>query len=68
MPEIRILTTLVSKRDEFEAAITGYEARLSQARADLSHINAVISIFEASGDRDSTKAYTDIACFSVANL
>jgi hypothetical protein len=34
--------------------------RLEQARADLAHVNAVISIFEAAGDRDSTKAYVDI--------
>ncbi len=60
MVEIRTLTTLISKREEIERAIAGYEARLEQARADLSHINAVISIFEASGDRDSTTAYTDI--------
>ena len=26
----------------------------------LSHVNAVISIFEAAGDRDTTTAYTDI--------
>ena len=60
MTEIRTVTTLTSKRDEIESAITNYEARLAQARADMSHINAVISIFEASGDRDATKAYTDI--------
>ena len=60
MTEIRTLTTLTAKRDEIESAISNYEARLAQARADLSHINAVISIFEATGDRDATKAYTDI--------
>ena len=60
MAEIRTLTTLVAKRDEVEAAISNYEMRLAQARADLSHLNAVISIFEASGERDATKVYTDI--------
>src|SRR5579863_9038944 len=60
MAEIRTVTTLTAKRDEIEAAISNYEARLAQARADLAHVNAVISIFEASGDRDATKAYTDI--------
>ena len=60
MAEIRTVTTLTGKRVEIEAAIANYESRLAQARADLSHINAVISIFEASGDRDATKAYTDI--------
>jgi hypothetical protein len=60
MAEIRTVTTLTSKRDEIEAAIANYETRLAQARADLSHVNAVISIFEATGDRDETKVYTDI--------
>jgi hypothetical protein len=60
MTEIRTVTTLIAKRDEIERSIANYEARLEQARADLSHVNAVISIFEAAGDRDTTTAYTDI--------
>ncbi len=60
MAEIRTVTTLVAKRNEIEAAIAAYEKRLDQARADLSHINATISIFEASGDRELMTAYTDI--------
>ena len=60
MPEIRTVTTLIAKRDEIERVIAGYEARLEQAHADLAHVNAVISISEAAGDRDSTTAYTDI--------
>ena len=60
MAEIRTVTTLLAKRDEIERSIANYEARLEQARADLSHVNAVISIFEAAGDRDTTTAYTDI--------
>jgi len=35
-------------------------ASAKQACADRSHVNAVISIFEAAGDQDSTKAYVDI--------
>jgi predicted transcriptional regulator len=60
MAEVRTLTTLVAKREEIERAIANYEARLEQARADLAHVNAVTTIFEASGDRDSTTVYTDI--------
>jgi hypothetical protein len=60
MTEIRTVTTLIAKRDEIERSITNYEARLEQARLDLSHVNAVISIFETAGDRDTTTAYTDI--------
>src|SRR5579863_4381635 len=60
MAEIRTVITLSAKRDDIRAAISNYEARLAQARADLAHVNAVISIFEASAERDATKAYTDI--------
>lgn len=42
------------------ASIVNYEKRLAQARADLSHINAAISIFEASGDPKGFPAYVDI--------
>ena len=49
MPEIRTVTTLIGKRDEIEAAITNYERRLEQARVDLAHVNAVISIFRSGG-------------------
>lgn len=60
MAEIRTVTTLRSKRVEIEAAIVNYEARLTQARADLAHITAAIAIFEASGDHKAMQAYVDI--------
>jgi hypothetical protein len=60
MTEIRTVTTLIAKRDEIERSIANHEVRLEQTRADLSHVNAVISIFEAAGDLDTTTAYTDI--------
>jgi hypothetical protein len=59
MTEIRTVTTLIAKRDEIEAAITNYERRLEQARADLSHVNACIAIFEADDDPNGTRAYVD---------
>lgn len=48
--EIRTVTTLKAKRHQIEAAIAGYERALEQARADLSHVNACIAMFDASGD------------------
>lgn len=60
MAEIRTVTTLRSKQAEIQRAIVGYEQRLAQARADLSHVTAAIAIFEASGDRDAMGAYVDI--------
>ena len=59
MAEIRTVTTLTSKRLEIEAAIANYEKRLGQARADLSHVNACIAIFEASGEPSDTAPYID---------
>jgi hypothetical protein len=61
MAEIRTVTTLLAKREEIQRAIVGYEASLQQARADLSHINAVISIFEAAGETHTeVRAYVDL--------
>jgi hypothetical protein len=64
MAEIRTVTTLRSKRAEIIAAIANYEKRLAQARADLVHITAAITIFEASGDVEEIPPYVDIhRCF-----
>jgi hypothetical protein len=50
MAEIRTVTTLTAKRDEILRMIESYEAKLDQARADLSHINAVLTIFQNNPD------------------
>lgn len=60
MREIRTVTTLRTKQREIEAAIANYEKRLEQARADLAHVNAVITLFEASGDVNALAAYVDL--------
>jgi hypothetical protein len=59
MTEIRTVTTLRSKRAEILASLTLYEKRLAQARADLAHVTACISIFEASGDGEAVSSYVD---------
>jgi hypothetical protein len=59
MAEIRTVTTLTAKRSEMEAAIANYEIRLAQARADLSHVNACIAIFQASGEPNGMAPYVD---------
>jgi hypothetical protein len=59
MAEIRTVTTLRSKRAEILASIQLYEKRLAQARADLAHVTACISIFEATGDGDDLSSYVD---------
>jgi hypothetical protein len=60
MAEIRTVTTLRSKRDEIAKDVERYEKLLGQARADLAHIEAAISIFEASGDPKGFPAYVDV--------
>jgi hypothetical protein len=52
---------LIAKRDEIERSIANYEARLEQARADLSHVNACIAIFESFDEPSGTRAYVCIA-------
>ena len=59
MAEIRTVTTLRSKRAEILASIALYEKRLAQARADLAHVTACITIFEASGDGENVSSYVD---------
>ncbi len=59
MAEIRTVTTLSTKREEIQRVIAGYEAKLAQARADLTHITAAIKIFEATDDPDAMRAYVD---------
>ena len=59
MAEIRTVTTLRAKRAEILASITLYEKRLAQARADLAHVTACISIFEATGDGEELSSYVD---------
>lgn len=51
MAESTTIATLKRKRDEIARSILAYEKKLDQARADLAHINAAISIFAASGER-----------------
>jgi len=60
MTEIRTITTLIAKRDEIERSIVNYEARLEQARADLSHVNACIAIFESCDEPSGARAYVDL--------
>ena len=60
MAEIRTVTTLRKKRDQIRRTIREYEKKLDQARADLAHIAAAISIFEAKGQNTELPAYADI--------
>lgn len=61
MAEIRTVTTLTRKRAEIETAIARYEKALAQAKADLAHIKAAITIFAIEGvPEGNTKPYVDL--------
>jgi len=60
MTESSAVQILRNKRTEIELSIVNYEKRLEQARADLSHINAAIVIFEVSGERADLPPYVNI--------
>lgn len=57
MAESQTVTTLRAKRDAIASAISNYERQLDQAKADFTHITAALSIFEASDNPDSQRAY-----------
>lgn len=59
MAEIRTVTTLQHKRDEIRASIRMYEAKIAQARSDLSHVTAVLRLFEASRRGQDLARYMD---------
>lgn len=56
MTEIRTVTTLRSKRAEIISTIAQYEKPIAQARADLSHVNACIALFEVSAEPGARSA------------
>jgi hypothetical protein len=59
MPEIRTITTLKRKRAEIAASIKLYEKQLAQAHSDLSHVDATMRIFAASGRPADIARYVD---------
>ena len=60
MAEILMVTTLRCKRAGMTiASIAQYEKRLAQARANLSHVDACIALFEASGEPGALRPYID---------
>jgi hypothetical protein len=50
MADPHIVTTLRAKRHELESAIVYLEGKLDEARRDLSHVNAVIRLYEIGPD------------------
>jgi hypothetical protein len=60
MGEIRTVTTLRRKREEIRRTIIAYEEKLSQAKADLAHVSAAITIFEGVSEGTAPRPYVDV--------
>ena len=60
MAEIRTVTTLRRKREEIRRSIIAYEEKLSQAKADLAHVSAAITIFEGVSEGTAPRPYVDV--------
>lgn len=61
MADPQIVNTLRSKRDEIERAIKAYEKHIADARADLSHINATLRLFEVGGEQTQFPVHMGLA-------
>lgn len=53
MAEPHAITTLRRKREEIESVIASYEAKLDEARRDLSAVNTTLRLFEPNADPET---------------
>lgn len=60
MAESTTVVTLRNKQAVIQDTIERYENKLAQARADLAHVSAALTIFEASGDPIDLARYTNL--------
>jgi hypothetical protein len=60
MAEPQVVMTLRRKRDDIQAAIESYEAKIETAKRDLAAVNATLRLFELSGDTLQFPAYVDL--------
>ena len=49
MADPQVLTTLRAKQAEIADAVAYHESKLAEAKTDLTHVNAVIRLYEAQG-------------------
>lgn len=61
MADPQIVNTLRNKRNDIERAIKAYEKQIADARADLSHINATLRLFEVGGERTQFPVHMGLA-------
>jgi hypothetical protein len=60
MADPQVVTTLRRKRDDIQAAIESYEAKIETAKRDLAAVNATLRLFELSGETLQFPAYVDL--------
>jgi hypothetical protein len=60
MAEPQVVLTLRRKRDDIQAAIEAYEAKIETAKHDLAAANATLRLFELSGETLQFPAYVDL--------
>ena len=56
MADLQIVTTLRTNQAELHDAIDYLEGKLSEARSDLGHVNAVLRLYEVDGTRHQPHA------------
>jgi hypothetical protein len=60
MSEPIVVIGLRRKRDEISGIIAGYERKIKDARADLTHITAALRLFEVTGEASELPPYIDL--------
>jgi hypothetical protein len=55
------VSMLRTKRNEIRDTIAAYEAKLSQAQADLAHVERTLRLFDASDDPYNLPKYVDLS-------
>jgi hypothetical protein len=59
MADPQILTTLRRKREEIASTIAAYEAKIEDAKRDLSAVNVTLRMFELDGEPSQFPVYID---------
>jgi hypothetical protein len=60
MADPQVVSTLRRKRDDIQAAIEAYEAKIETAKRDLAAVNATLRLFQLTGETLQFPAYVDL--------
>jgi hypothetical protein len=62
MAEPIAVLALRRKRDQISGTIAHYGRLLREAQSDLAHVNAILRLFEATGEAGGLPPYMDLNC------